>query len=352
MSGPEAERVKKKLQRIFKDRELDITIECNKKIVDYLDVTFNLNDGSYKPYQKPDSVIQYINVQSNHPANIIKQILKTIEKRISDHSSSERIFKEAVPFYEKALKESGYDSKLYFNPTANKPNQGKNRKRNIIWFNPPFSKSVITKVGQGFLNLLDKHFPKNHKLNKIFNRNTVKVSYSCTKNMKGYITSHNSKILNDRKEEENGRKCNCLNKQLCPVNGECLTGNVIYEARVVSDDPAYTEKVYIGLSEPAFKKRYANHKKSFRYAKYEKDTELSKEIWKIGRENHVPKIKWNILKRCAPFNKTALKCSLCLHEKLEIALFEGDNLLNKRSELISKCRHINKHMLMRHDTKD
>ena len=67
----------------------------------------------------------------------------------------------------------------------NNPNkkikQTKNRKRNIISLNPPYSKNVVTKVGHYFLKLLDKHFPRHHKLHKIFNRNTVKVSYSCIK---------------------------------------------------------------------------------------------------------------------------------------------------------------------------
>ena len=79
-SGPESERIKKKLQSIFKDNGLDLVIECNKKIVDYLDVTLNLNNGTYKPYCKPDNKIQYINIESNHPPNIINQIPKTIEK--------------------------------------------------------------------------------------------------------------------------------------------------------------------------------------------------------------------------------------------------------------------------------
>ena len=34
-------------------------------------------------------------------------------------------------------------------------------------------------VAKIFLSLIDKHFPKNSKLCKIFNRNTIKVSYSC-----------------------------------------------------------------------------------------------------------------------------------------------------------------------------
>ena len=40
------------------------------------------------------------------------------------------------------------------------------------------------KVGDYFLELLDKHFPQQHKLRKILNKSTVKVSYSCTKKKK------------------------------------------------------------------------------------------------------------------------------------------------------------------------
>jgi len=31
-------------------------------------------------------------------------------------------------------------------------------------------------MGKNFLNIIKKHFPKNNKVNKIFNSNTVKVS--------------------------------------------------------------------------------------------------------------------------------------------------------------------------------
>ena len=46
ISGPQAEKIKKEFQRIFKQNHLDITILCNLKIVNYLDVTLNLNDGT------------------------------------------------------------------------------------------------------------------------------------------------------------------------------------------------------------------------------------------------------------------------------------------------------------------
>ena len=78
------------------------------KIVNYLDVTFNLNDGTYRPYQKPDNIIQYMHVESNNPPNNIRQIPKTIEKRLSRLSSNEEIFNESAPLYKDKLHQSGY----------------------------------------------------------------------------------------------------------------------------------------------------------------------------------------------------------------------------------------------------
>ena len=92
------EKIKKRLQKVFKNKGLNVIIECNMKIVIYLNVTFNLNDGTYRPYQKPDNIIQYIHVKSNHPRNIIKQIPKAIEKRLPQLSSSEEIFNESASF--------------------------------------------------------------------------------------------------------------------------------------------------------------------------------------------------------------------------------------------------------------
>ena len=46
-SGLQMEKIKKRLQKVFKNNGLDIIIACNMKIVNYLNVTFNLNDGTY-----------------------------------------------------------------------------------------------------------------------------------------------------------------------------------------------------------------------------------------------------------------------------------------------------------------
>ena len=83
------------------------------KIVNYLDVTFHLKDGTCRPYQKPDNIIQYIHVESNHHPNIIKQIPKTIERGLSQLSSNEKIFNESAPFYEKKVSHNSPPMKKY-----------------------------------------------------------------------------------------------------------------------------------------------------------------------------------------------------------------------------------------------
>ena len=79
------------------------------------------------------------------------------------------------------MTESGFEHKITFQKQQNistVANKTKNRKRKIIWFNPPFSLDVSTNIGKKFFSLLGKHFPKTHQLHKLFNRNNVKVSYS------------------------------------------------------------------------------------------------------------------------------------------------------------------------------
>ena len=166
-SGPDSKHIKKNFQSLFKKCGLEIITECNKKVIDYLDVICNIKAGTYKPYRKSDGKISYINAQSNHPPNVIKQLTKTIEQRPSNNSSTETIFNIAAAMCEKALSEAGYDLKLKYN--LNKKTKQKSRKTNILWFNLPYRKNVVTKVGQYFLKLLDKRFQRHHKLHKIFN---------------------------------------------------------------------------------------------------------------------------------------------------------------------------------------
>ena len=93
-SGLKTEKIMKNIQKICKENELDIVIQCNMKIVNYLDVSLNLNNLNYKPYHKPDNEILYIFKDSNHPPSILKQIPISTEKRISTFSSSITLPKE------------------------------------------------------------------------------------------------------------------------------------------------------------------------------------------------------------------------------------------------------------------
>ena len=243
-NGTQLEKTKKNLQKTFKGFGLEIVAESNLKIVNYLDVTLNLNSGYFKPYHKPDGIIQYINKESNHPPSIIEHLPASIEKRLSNNSSNEKIFKEAAIYYEDTLNKAGYINNLvYHTPSTSK------------------SESVATRIGQYFLHLIDTHFPKTHIFNKTFNRNKVKVSYSSMQNIKGIINNHNRNILHQNNEIKD--EYNCRNKKYCPLGGKCLSPNIVYQGKINSSQPSYNEKIYIGVAEKSFKDRFCNHTKSF-----------------------------------------------------------------------------------------
>ena len=223
---------------------LKITVQTNLKCVDYLDVTLNLNTGTYQPYRKPNDNPLYVNRLSNHPPAIIKQIPIAVESRISSLSSNEDAFRNAAPPYDEALKNSGYNHNIKYRETEqekekNEKKKKKNRGRNITWFNPPFSGNVQTNVGRKFLLLVSKHFPAGHKLHQIFNKNTIKVSYSCMKNINTVIKNHNDRIIRRFKgstETEKESRCNCRQKGECPLQGSCLEKAIVYRATVTSPD--------------------------------------------------------------------------------------------------------------------
>ena len=120
--------------------------------------------------------------------------------------------------YKNALTESGYKNVSLIYTDKKDIKQKRNRSRNIIWFDTPFNKNLSTNVAKRFLNLIDQHFPKYNKLHASFNRNTVKVNYSCTQNISSMIKSHNKKVID--KDVKNLKSCNCRVKSECPLNGQ------------------------------------------------------------------------------------------------------------------------------------
>ena len=249
------------------------------------------------PNYKCPSLISSAKPQLNHPPTIIKHLPAAIGRRISDISSSKELFNKAKPHYKSALKQSGHDEILMYTEckkpvTHTTQNSRKNRQRNIIWFNLPYSMNVQTNIGREFLNLVSKHFPKNHWYNNIFNKNNIKVSYSCTDNLQTIIKKHNRNILETSKTPST--ELQLQEKNHCPLKNN-----------------------------------------SFRNRNYSNSTELSKHIWTLKDNNTNFTINWSILAIAPAYSNKNKFCHLCLTEKLHLIRATKPCLLNKRTELIS-----------------
>ena len=81
-NGHQNDKVRKEMIDVFKQHHLNLEIKCNLKIVDYLDITFDLTTGFFKPYNKTNNIPRYVNAKSNHPPSILKEIPKFVSKRI------------------------------------------------------------------------------------------------------------------------------------------------------------------------------------------------------------------------------------------------------------------------------
>ena len=91
----------------------------------------------------------------------MKQLPLSIEKRLSQLSSNEKVVNSSVPIHQEELRKTGNNHKLKY------------QKQSFI----------------------DKHLLPHHKIHKLFNRNNVNISYNSLPNMKSMIVnSRNSKI--------------------------------------------------------------------------------------------------------------------------------------------------------------
>ena len=120
----------------------------------------------------------------------------------------------------------------------NVKNKKWNRKKNVIWFNPLFRVNVKTKFGNYLLNLIGKLFPPRDKFNKLFNRNTIKVSYNCVPNIKGEIHKHDKSTSEKTYQKHpDTQLCNCTNEKQRPLNGHCLTESIVCQANITANIP-------------------------------------------------------------------------------------------------------------------
>ena len=178
--------------------------------------------------------------------SVLRQIPNAVNQRINKLSSCKKIFEENKSRYDDALEDSVFQVRLEYltlvdlisrvknnnggtrtlikvgeiiNNISHEKRQGKNRNRKVVWFNPPFCRLANINIGQYFLHLLDKHFNRDNPLSRIFNRNTAKISYSCTKNMYNILSNYNKRLLNElitRDRNPDVESCNCRNKEVCP----------------------------------------------------------------------------------------------------------------------------------------
>ena len=144
---------------------------------------------------------------------------------------------------------------------------------------------------------------------------------------------------------------NCRKKHECPLDGRCRAENIVYKC--VTSVHGYPNKVYLGTAGD-FKQRFYNHRMSFNNEGHSTDTTLSKYVWEVKRKLKImPSLKWYIIRSVPAYSNISKKCQLCLQEKFEILNYLNPNeLLNKRSELISKCHHFNKFLLSNYKSND
>ena len=348
LTPKENNRLVEKIKAIMEENGLEIKAKCNAKVANFLDVTFDLASNKHMPYRKPDQVIEYIHINSNHPRHVLKNTVAEVAKRLSTLSSSKEIFDAAKGPEQEALRRAGYTEELIYQSTEETTRSRSRRRREVIWFNAPYCMSVETKIGQRFFAILDTCFPVGHQLHRIFNRHTVQLSYRTMPNFATIIAGHNAKVVADTLpvQRPHNSNCNCRGgTEKCPVDGaRCKDASVIYQAGVTA--VGKRKEGYVGMSAPSFKLRFNNHTDNFKYSSKRQRTRLAGYIHQLKDEGLEYEIEWQFLAKAPTFKPSTKVCRLCVSEKYHI-MHSRDDLasLNKRKEFFSTCLHKEKLLL-------
>ena len=197
-----------------------------------------------------------------------------------------------------------------------------------------------------------KNFPKSHELHKLINKNNNKISYSCTPNMSMIIAGHNKKLLKKYHEDSSReinvpRTCNCRAPRSCPLDGNCLQKDILYNGKCTADNEP--SKNYIGLTATTFKERFGTHKQSFNHRKHSHSTTLSSHFWNLKDSGKNPSVKFSIIRHVKSYSPETGKCPLCTQEKLLILKTDPATITNTRSELMSHCLHKRRFLLQNYE---
>ena len=209
LKGRPLERMRQRISAIFEENGLKVIGTVGLEATDFLDIFLDLRAGTYRSFVKDGDLPTYVHSQSNHPPSVLKNIGPGVNKRLSMLNSNQELFDQAVPVYEEALRRSKHDHKMEFNSDPYKPSPSgfnlveptsaqpakRRRRRDVIYWNPPYSMNVKTNIGAKFLALIDRCFPKGSLMGKVFNRSNLKLSYRTCPNMKQVLARHNKKVM-------------------------------------------------------------------------------------------------------------------------------------------------------------
>ena len=101
------------------------------------------------PFRKNNQYLYFIELGSNPPKKVFKQIPNSIMMRLWTNSSNEDIFTQNKQGYEIALKNNRYKEKfIYKSREDNADIKNDNRKRKILWFTSPYKMATAIKKGR------------------------------------------------------------------------------------------------------------------------------------------------------------------------------------------------------------
>ena len=108
------------------------------------------------------------------------------------------------------------------------------------------------------------------------------------------IKSHNNRILSEEKTQDQP-KCNCRQKDTCPLEGNCLDKELVYQCNL-KEHTTINRVSYNGLTENTFKDQFYKHYNSFKYGSKANSRELSKQLWEIKRKGiEKPITHWSVI---------------------------------------------------------
>ena len=161
--------------------------------------------------------------------------------------------------------------------------------------------------------------------------------------MKQLITGHNKKVISTSEgrvglEDYN---CKCGGVDQCQLGGHCRVESIVYQATVTMEEEV---KTYVGQTKNSFKSRVALHHSDNNCGR--RRTGLNTYIIDMKRQGKEPiSVHWNVVKRAKQRRRGDRLCQLCLSEKAHILRADPRMTLNKRSELMQRCRHKDELML-------